>query len=114
MSTPLLPLARAVFDRLQAAFESAVAHTAARCARNGKLDADLLDINQWVCYELALANADLFAARISLSLGANISVLDAGLALAFAAAVAPALVERLEGHVQCRGGGHSGADRPLF
>jgi len=90
-------LARSLIDRLAAAFETAVARTAALCARDGKLDGALLDTHQWLCYELALANADLFAARGLLAIGGNVSPLDAGLGLAFAAQAAPALLERLEG-----------------
>jgi (2S)-methylsuccinyl-CoA dehydrogenase len=94
---PLDRVARDLLDRIGAAFETAVARTAALCARKGRLDAVLLDAHQWLCYELALANADLYAARTLLGLGANISPLDAGLGLAFAAQAAPALLERLAG-----------------
>ena len=95
--TGLATLARAMFDRLHAAFETAVTRAATMCARNGKLDPALLDAHQWICYELALANADLYATRTLLGLGANISPLDTGLGLAFAAQAAPALLDRLAG-----------------
>ena len=98
VALPALPaLAGAVLDRLAAAFEAAVARAAALCARDGKLDPGLLDAHQWICYELALANADLYAVRTLLGLGGNISPLDAGLGLAFAAQAAPGLIERLTG-----------------
>ncbi|MCX7382041.1 MAG: acyl-CoA dehydrogenase [Alphaproteobacteria bacterium] len=90
-------LATAVIDRLGMAFDVAVSRAAAMCAKGGRLDAGLLDTHQWICYELALANADLYAARTLLGLGGNISPLDAGLGLAFAAQTAPALLERLSG-----------------
>ena len=93
----LRSLATAVLDRIGAEFERAVAQAASMCARDGRLDAGLLDAHQWICYELALANADLYAARTLLGLGGNIAPLDAGLGLAFAAQTAPALIERLIG-----------------
>ena len=93
----LMAVAGSVLDRLALAFEAAVARAAAMCARDGKLDPALLDAHQWICYELALANADLHAARSLLALGGNISPLDAGLGLAFAAQAATGLVERLTG-----------------
>ena len=52
-------LAQSLLDRVGTAFDTAVARAAALCARDGKLDAKRLDEHQWICYELALANADL-------------------------------------------------------
>ena len=96
-ATELRTIAETVLDRISATFDAAVAHAAQFCTRGKRLDPACLDAHQWVCYELALANADLLAARTLLAQGGNAAPLDAGLALAFAAQTAPVLLERLEG-----------------
>src|SRR5262245_18714343 len=87
---------RALLDRLQAAFDAATARIAERCARNGKLDAAKLDQQQWVCYELALASADLLAAR-TLAASAAPSDLDRRLGLAFVREAVGTVLARLQG-----------------
>ena len=62
-ATASLALAHSLLDRLGIAFDAAVARTASLCAREGKLDSARLDEHQWICYELALANADLLAGK---------------------------------------------------
>jgi len=55
--------ARVLLDTLDAAFDAAVATVALHCAKDGRLDNERLDAQQWASYELALAAADLLAAR---------------------------------------------------
>jgi (2S)-methylsuccinyl-CoA dehydrogenase len=90
-------LSQTVLDRLQAAFNAAVARTAALCSRDGKFDSASADQHQWICYELALANAELLAARNVVDAVPAASPLDAGLGLAFAAEAIGAVLARLEG-----------------
>jgi (2S)-methylsuccinyl-CoA dehydrogenase len=95
-------LAGAVLGRVAEAFGAAAAGVAELCARKGKLDAALLDRHQQVCYDLAMASADLLAAQTLAGVRENISTLDAGLGLAFIAEAAPAVIERLERiHIAC-------------
>lgn len=93
-------LAAALLDRLGAAFDRAVDAIAARCARDGKLDAQRLDDNQGLCYELALASADLLAARALVGGGSTAleraSVLDAALGRAYVCEAITSLLGRLE------------------
>lgn len=88
--------AAAVLARLSDAFEVAVAHVARGCAPDGSLDPALLDAAQWVSYELALAHAELLAARTSIA-AEGMSALDRDLALAFAGEAARTVLTRLEG-----------------
>jgi (2S)-methylsuccinyl-CoA dehydrogenase len=85
-----------LLEQVESTFEHAVWTTAERCARDRQLDARLLDAHQWVCYELALTNADLLAARSSLDAAPDATVLDAGLALAFVGEAVVAMVTRLQ------------------
>jgi (2S)-methylsuccinyl-CoA dehydrogenase len=89
-------LARGLLERLSTLFDNAARHTARLCARSGQLDPDLLDAHQGIEYELALADADLLAARTLMNLGGNISGLDAALGLIFATEAIPAVIERLD------------------
>jgi len=72
-------LAQSLLDRLGAAFDTAVARAAVLCARDGKLDYVRLDQHQWICYELALADADLLAGKALVSVGADASEVDGAL-----------------------------------
>lgn len=90
------PLAQSLLDRLAEAFDAATAQVAACCARDGKLDGKLLDRYQWICYELALANADLLAAKTVVAGDEDASPTDAGLALAFATEAIGNVLARLE------------------
>ena len=89
--------ARSTLGRLGAIFDTAVARTAALCAQNGKLNPALLDRHQWICYELALANAEFIAARTLVDAGSRASKLDAGLGLAFIADAIVTVLGKLEG-----------------
>ena len=103
-ASPLLPdplvAAQALLLRVQAAFDAALRSLALTCATGGVLDAVLLDAQQGACYEMALASADLLAARNVLlpEEGATDidDSLDAGLALAFASEAIGAVVARIE------------------
>ncbi len=88
--------AKALLEQLQAFFAQGTRAIALRCAQGGKLDARLLDGNQGLSYELALANADLLAARALVDKGAQVSSLDAALGLAFASEAFDGVLGRLE------------------
>jgi (2S)-methylsuccinyl-CoA dehydrogenase len=96
-SAILFEQAKSLLATLRAAFDAAVAATAAACVRGGKLDPARLDEHQWVCYELALTYADLLAAQTIVDVRAATGELDARLGLAFAAEAAVAVLARLEG-----------------
>ena len=87
--------AQSLLERLRGAFDTAVSEVARVCTRGSKLDPDRLDEHQWVCYELALAYADLLAASTLAKLGDKVSQLDAGLGLAFTAEAVIAILSRL-------------------
>src|SRR5262245_33876075 len=89
-------VAQSLLTALSGAFDAAIVKVATLCARNGRLDATLLDRHQWVSYELALADADLLAAKTVLAAGRSASSLDADLALAFAAEAIVSALGRLE------------------
>jgi hypothetical protein len=94
----LLPtLAQALLARMRDAFDVALVRVAHACAVDGRLDAQRLEAKQWVCYELALASADLLAAETATADLAAASALDAGLALAFATEAIGAVLGRLDG-----------------
>jgi (2S)-methylsuccinyl-CoA dehydrogenase len=88
-------LALSLLDSIARQFEAAVDRAASLCSRDCKLDPQRLDAHQWVCYELALASADLLAARTAVSAAAGATVIDCGLALAFASEAVGQLLERL-------------------
>ena len=92
----LRSVACALLDQLDLVFAATTVSVAALCAKGGRLDAGLLDRHQIVCYDLAMAQADLLAARALADADENISDLDAGLGLAFTAEAVPAVMERLE------------------
>ncbi|MFT3720157.1 acyl-CoA dehydrogenase family protein [Pseudorhodoferax sp.] len=87
--------AKALLEQLQALFAQATRAIAQRCAQGGKLDARLLDDNQGLSYELALANADLLAAQALAGQGGQVSPLDAALGLAFASEALDSVLARL-------------------
>ena len=91
------PLAQILLDRLQIAFNKAVHRVATLCSRDGRLDAKRLDAHQWVCYELALASADLLAAKTLVATKADASAIDRGLAAAFATEAIGSVLDRLQG-----------------
>jgi (2S)-methylsuccinyl-CoA dehydrogenase len=94
----LLPtLAQTLLARMRDAFDVALVRVAHACAVDGRLDAQRLEAKQWVCYELALASADLLAAETATADLAASSALDAGLALAFATDAIGAVLGRLDG-----------------
>ena len=75
-----LVTAGSLLDALEACLRTAVASTAAACAKDGKLDNARLDQRQWASYELALAAADLLAARTLVDESARGTALDTALA----------------------------------
>lgn len=89
-------LHQSLLDRLGVAFERAVGRAAELCSRNGKLDAARLDQHQLICYELALANAELLAARALASAAPISSELDRSLGLAFTAEAVVSVLARLQ------------------
>ena len=93
-------VAQALLLRVQAVFDVAVHGVARRCVVNGALDAARLDAQQGACYELALARADLLAARnVLLAEGSEADTgdsLDGGLALAFASEAIGGVIARVE------------------
>ena len=95
-------LVKVLLDRLQIAFDKAVHRVALLCSRDGRLDAKRLDTHQWVCYELALASADLLAAKTLVGARADVSAIDRGLAAAFATEAIGSVLHRLQGiFVEC-------------
>ncbi len=89
--------ARSSLVALRSSFEQHVAALANACAIDGVLDSARLDQRQLVCYELALANADLLAAETVLADGADADAdVGARLALVFAADAIVAVLGRLE------------------
>ncbi len=89
-------LAHGLLDGLATLFDNAVRRTAELCVQGGRLDPALLDAHQGIEYELALAAADLLAARTVMGMGGNTSGLDAALGLAFTTEAIPAVIERLD------------------
>ena len=90
-------LAQTLLDLLGAAFDAAVARAAVLCARDGKLDPARLDLHQWICYELALADADLLAGKTVVGVSVNASELDGALGAAFATDAIVSVLGRLQG-----------------
>jgi (2S)-methylsuccinyl-CoA dehydrogenase len=84
-----------ILAELGGVLDAAVAGLTELVAPGGRVDAGLVDERQWACYELALAHADLLAARTAAE--SATSPLDAGLTLAFAAEAIGAALARLEG-----------------
>jgi (2S)-methylsuccinyl-CoA dehydrogenase len=91
-----LALTRGLLEGVSACFEAGVRGTAALCARDGALDGKSLDEHQWISYQLALASADLLAARTVVGADEQASPIDRGLALAFAADAIGEVLRRLE------------------
>jgi (2S)-methylsuccinyl-CoA dehydrogenase len=89
--------AQSLLAHLRLVFESAVAAMAKRCTRDGKLDPARLDQHQWICYELALGDADLVAATSAVEATAGVAGLDAELALVFAVDAIVSMLSRLQG-----------------
>ncbi|WP_051676289.1 acyl-CoA dehydrogenase family protein [Polaromonas glacialis] len=92
----IYPLAGSILVQLRALFDDAVVEIARQCSSKGKLNAALLDQHQFVSYELALASADLLSAEIGCLPDAEISKLDADLALVAAGEALVSVTQRLE------------------
>ena len=95
MSDAEFNAARQVFATLHGALTSAVEHAAVLTASNGRIDPERADNIQSTLYALALVHADCRAASALLD-EPTANPLDRGLALLFAAEVAPACLGRLE------------------
>ncbi len=94
MTAALHAQAVALLARTRVLFEAATRHTAVLCSVAGRLDGPQLDAHQGVCYELALAGAELLAADTTLAQAQG--ELDTALALAFAAEALAAVAAKLE------------------
>ncbi|MCG7400368.1 acyl-CoA dehydrogenase family protein [Caballeronia zhejiangensis] len=88
---------RSLLDQIVAEFDTAVSRTAQMCSSDGKLDSKRLDEHQWICYELALTNADLLAAKVVVASEGEQSPLDAALATVFAVEAISNVLSKLEG-----------------
>ncbi len=89
-------LSQALIGQVGSCLDTALDRVAMLCAVDGQLDARQLDAHQVVCYELALASADLLAARTAVAAVVASSALDRGLALAFAAEALVAVIGQLD------------------
>ena len=87
--------ASALLERVGKCFESAVTHLAQLCSRDGKLVAKRLDEHQWSSYQLALADADLLAARAVVD-APDASDLDRALGLAYAVEAITSVLAKLQ------------------
>ena len=75
--------ASSLLAQVETCFDAATTRLAKLCAHDGKLVAKRLDAHQWSSYQLALADADLLAARAVVN-ASDASDLDRRLGLAFA------------------------------
>lgn len=89
-------VARVVASTVRRLFNEAVSAAAQACAVDGKLDATLLDQHQYVCYEIALAGAELLAAENALADLDAATELDRALALLFVADAAALILPKLD------------------
>jgi (2S)-methylsuccinyl-CoA dehydrogenase len=90
-------IARGLLAAVRALFEHALAQLAIACSSNGTLSGTKLDANQVVCYDLALASADLLAAdTVVAGLSCESSELDCRLALIFAIDALQAVLAKTE------------------
>jgi len=87
--------ASSLLERVGTCFDAATKRLAELCARDGKLDSKRLDEQQWSSYQLALADADLLAARAVVS-AEDSSELDRALGLAFAVDAIPSILAKLQ------------------
>ena len=96
MTTDGYDLATNLLARIRECFEAAVQKAASLCAVGGKLQGHLLDANQLICYELALANTELLAAETVVDIRPAATGVDGRLALLFASDAVVSLVGKLE------------------
>jgi (2S)-methylsuccinyl-CoA dehydrogenase len=90
-------LAADVLRRLRDLFDEAVLQVAHACSEGDRLEASRLDANQYSCYEIAVASADLLAAEtVTANTAAGASSLDRSLALIFACEAVDTVIGRLE------------------
>ena len=88
--------ANVLLVQLRGLFEQAVFKVAHQCAVQGKLDPQRLDEHQVVCYEIALAGAELLAAESYLSHLDPSNTLDRALGLLFVSDAMTVTLSRLE------------------
>src|SRR5689334_3479753 len=87
--------ASALLEHVGKCFDAATTRLAQLCGHDGKLVPRLLDRHQWSSYQLALADADLLAAREVVH-AADASDLDVGLGLAYAVDAISSVLAKLE------------------
>jgi (2S)-methylsuccinyl-CoA dehydrogenase len=98
---PHVPLAKGLLSALRETFDTGVLALAKACAVGGRLQGDLLDERQVVCFDLAWASADLLAAETAIASISGIaskgqSLLDASLSLVFTVEAIAAVIAKLE------------------
>ncbi|WP_213958815.1 MULTISPECIES: acyl-CoA dehydrogenase family protein [unclassified Variovorax] len=86
----------ALLQQVRALFETSVCGVAGLCAVDGSLDAHRLDLYQPLCYELALAAAELLAAETAVKATESTEGLEPALARLFAADAVTAVLARLD------------------
>jgi len=77
-------------------FGLAVSALARACAKGGKIDVGVADDHQVLCYDLALAHADLLASRTLIDSLTEMTPLDASLALLFICESSEAVAGRVQ------------------
>ena len=97
MSDASSALVKPLLGELRRLFEAAVQRVAALCAVDGALDAGQLDVHQPLCYELALAAAELLAAETAIDkTEEGATAVDGALARLFAFEAITAVLARLD------------------
>lgn len=85
-----------MLTELRQIFDSTVAAVARRCSIDGKIDTERFDAHQALCFELALAGAELLAAETAMAQTQAVENLDASLARLFASDAIVAVGARLD------------------
>lgn len=94
---PKVIAAGQVLSELHGLFDLASATLARKCSPAGKLDAQTLDDNQVACYDLALACADLLAAKVAIKgLSESAGELDVRLALTYGVEAMQSVTAKLD------------------
>lgn len=91
------PAPTEILAALEASLRDALMAAAKRCEDSGRIDATRADAMQSALYDIAVTHADIRAARVLVDGWDDLPALDRGLAALFAADVAIAALDRLEG-----------------